>query len=300
MNTNLNLVLKNARSSKKDEFYTLYEDVKFELDHYLDQFKDKVVYCPCDTKDSAFVKYFLELKDNGLIKDILYTSINDGIDCLSDDAIIYYNKADIIVTNPPFSLFRSIITLLISLNKLFVLWSTNNAILYKCMHEYIKYNKVRPGYITGRVCEFKVPSEYAKAKGTKAYISNNEYFIKVPSITTFTNLKVVRESKLVLTKHYNDYTYYKYDNFDAINCDKSSDIPVDYYGYIGVPITYLYKHDPNEFNIIGIFNHYDKCDIEHGHITGNEIIRDKPPYKYKGPLVNGKAVYVRIIIQRKQ
>lgn len=72
-----------ARSSKKDEFYTLYEDVKFELDHYIDQFKDKIIYCPCDTKESAFVKYFLELQAKGLIKELLYTSLKDDVDFLS-------------------------------------------------------------------------------------------------------------------------------------------------------------------------------------------------------------------------
>ena len=95
-----------ARASKKDEFYTLYEDVKFELDHYLDQFKNKIIYCPCDTENSAFVKYFLELEAKGLIKELLYTSLQNGTDFLSDAAIDGYKHSDIVITNPPFSLFR--------------------------------------------------------------------------------------------------------------------------------------------------------------------------------------------------
>ena len=122
-----------ARSSKKDEFYTLYDDVKFELDHYIDQFKDKVIYCPCDTEESAFVKYFLELEAKGLIKEFIYTSFNNGsgTDFLSDSAIDGYKHSDIIVTNPPFSLFRQFLSLLDDLNKKFMIWGTNNGVLYK-------------------------------------------------------------------------------------------------------------------------------------------------------------------------
>lgn len=120
-----------AHSSKNDEFYTLYTDVKFELDHYLDQFKGKTIYCPCDTEDSAFVKYFSELKANGLIEDLVYTSLQDGVDFLSEAAVEIYRRADIVVTNSPFSLFRQFIELLDLLDKKFIVWSTNNAICYR-------------------------------------------------------------------------------------------------------------------------------------------------------------------------
>lgn len=285
-----------ARSSKKDEFYTLYEDVKFELDHYLDQFKDKVVYCPCDTKDSSFVKYFLELETKGLIKELLYTSLKDGVDCLGDGAIDGYNHCDIVVTNPPFSLFRPFLALLDKLGKKFIIWGTNNAIMYKVTSALLAHDRIRLGHIANRTCEFSVPRDYADADNSKVYTRDGCSFVKVPSVTTFTNMNVEHNSFITLTKHFDD-TYVKYDNFNAINCNKVTDIPIDYDGYIGVPITYLAKHDPSKFKIVGVFNNYDEMNIELGRITGSQMLLDKPPWKTRGPVIDGKPLYARIIIQ---
>lgn len=286
-----------ARSSKKDEFYTLYEDVKFELDHYLDQFKDKVIYCPCDTEESAFVKYFLELEAKGLIKELLYTSLQNGTNFLSDGAIDGYKHSDIIVTNPPFSLFRPFISLLDSLNKQFIVWSNNNAICYKQVSSMLVKDKIRLGYIANKTCEFEVPEEYgADDPSSKVYLRNNKHYVKVAAITTFTNLAVNRESNLELTTKYDPSIHFKYDNFDAINCNKVSIIPYDYDGYIGVPVTYLSKHDPSKFKIVGIFNNFEKLDLDAGRVTG-ELVH-VGTLKTRGPCVNGLPVYVRLIIQR--
>lgn len=290
--------LANARSSKKDEFYTLYNDVKFELDHYIDQFKDKVIYCPCDTEKSAFVKYFLELKAKGLVKELIYTSLQNGIDFLSDTAIDNYKQSDIVITNPPFSLFRQFLSLLDSLNKKFVIWGNTNALTYKLVMNLYVHNKILLGHIAHKACEFEVPEDYADDPASKVYKKGNVFYIKVPSISTFTNLNVNRISSLTLTKHFDD-SYIKYDNFDAINCNKVTDIPIDYDGYIGVPVTYLTKHDPNKFNIIGLFKHYDRLDFEIGAITGTEVKLNKPPWRTRGPCVNGKALYARLIIKKK-
>ena len=290
--------LGNARSSKKDEFYTLYTDVKFELDHYIDQFKGKIIYCPCDTKDSAFVRYFSELKANGLIGDLIYTSLQDGVDFLSEAAIDNYKQSDIVITNPPFSLFRQFLSLLDSLNKKFIIWGNTNALTYKLVMNLLVHNKILLGHITNKTCEFKVPEDYANDPASKAYKKDNVFYIKVPAINTFTNLNVNRISTLTLAKHFDD-SYIKYDNFDAINCSKTTDIPIDYDGYIGVPITYLAKHDPAKFNIIGLFNHYDRLDFENGIITGTEIKLDKPPWRTRGPCIDGKALYARLIIKKK-
>lgn len=290
--------LGNARSSKKDEFYTLYEDVKFELDHYLDQFKDKVIYCPCDTEDSAFVKYFLELEAKGLIEELLYTSLQNGTDFLGEGAIDGYRHSDIIVTNPPFSLFRPFISLLDSLNKDFIIWSTNNAIGYKCITSLLVKDKVRLGYIANKTCEFEVPNEYLNCNDSKVYSRDNKNYVKVAGITVFTTLKVNNDCSLNLEKKFDD-SYVKYDNFDAINCNKTSDIPIDYDGYIGVPITYLPKHNPDKFKIIGVFNNFKELDYEHGQIIGSLVDLTKPPWKTCGPVVNGNPTYVRLIIQKK-
>ncbi len=291
--------LGNARSSKKDEFYTLYEDVKFELDHYLDQFKDKVIYCPCDIEESAFVKYFLELEAKGLIKELLYTSLQNGTDFLSDAAIDGYRHSDIIVTNPPFSLFRPFLSLLNKLNKKFIIWGANNCISYRCTSEMLVKDKIRLGYIANRTCEFEVPEEYANVPNSKVYTRNGKHFIKVPSITTFTNLSVDRSDSLNLTRSFDD-SYKKYSNFDAINVDRVANIPINYDGLIGVPITYLSKHDPDKFTIVGIFNNFDATDLEAGRITGDLVKLDKPPWSTRGPCIDGNIpTYIRVIIKKK-
>ena len=269
--------LGNARSSKKDDFYTLYKDVKFELDHYIDQFKDKIIYCPCDTEKSAFVKYFLELKAKGLIKELIYTSLQNGTDFLSDTAIDNYKRSDIIITNPPFSLFRQFLSLLDSLNKKFIIWGNTNALTYKLVINLLVHNKILLGHIANKTCEFEVPEDYVIDSNSNVSSVNGRNLVKVPAITVFTNLNVNRDSKLELTKHYDDNAYLKYDNFDAINCNKTLDIPIDYDGYIGVPITYLSKHDPFKFKIIGVFNNFDKLDFESGRIISDLIHLNKPP-----------------------
>ena len=290
-----------ARSSKKDEFYTLYEDVKFELDHYIDQFKNKIIYCPCDTENSAFVKYFLELEARGLIKEVIYTSFNNGVgtDFLSDSAIDGYKHSDIIITNPPFSLFRPFLSLLDKLNKKFIIWGTNNGILYKKTAEMLVKERIRLGYIANRTCSFEVPASYSDGNESKVYIENGKYLVKVAGVTVFTNLNVDIVSPLTLTKHYDD-SYIKYSNYDAINCNKSSDIPIDYNGYIGVPVTYLTKHDSSKFKIVGIFNNYDEENLELGRITGELVRLDKAPWKTRGPCINGNIpLYARLIIQKR-
>ena len=288
-----------ARSSKRDEFYTLYEDVKFELDHYLDQLKDKIIYCPCDTKESAFVKYFLELEAKGLIKELLYTSLQDGVDCLSDAAIDNYERADIIVTNPPFSLFRQFIELLDKLDKKFIVWCTNNAVCYKQVSSMLVKDRIRLGYIANKTCEFEVPSGYADNQDSKAFLRDNKYYVKVASITTFTNLDVFRLNSLDLTVQYDPTIHKKYVNFDAINCNSVTDIPFDYDGYIGVPITYLAKHDSTKFKIIGVFNNYKETDLESGHISGGLVHLNKAPWKTNGPCIYPNTpTYARLIIKR--
>lgn len=288
-----------ARSSKRDEFYTLYEDVKFELDHYLDQFKDKIIYCPCDTEESSFVKYFLELKAKGLIRELLYTSLQNGVDCLSDSAIDNYKRADIVVTNPPFSLFRQFLELLDRLDKKFIIWGTNNAIVYKNVVSLLIQDKIRLGYIANKTCEFEVPSGYADSQNSKAFLRDGKYYIKVASITTFTNLDVVRLNSLDLTVQYDPTIHQKYVNFDAINCNRSADIPINYDGYIGVPITYLAKHDPSRFKIVGVFNNYDELDFELGHISGDLVSLNKAPWKTRGPCMEPNIpIYARLIIKR--
>lgn len=228
----------------------------------------------------------------------MYTSLQNGTDFLGEGAIDGYRHSDIIVTNPPFSLFRPFISLLDSLNKDFIIWSTNNAIGYKYITSLLVKDKVRLGYIANKTCEFEVPNEYLNCNDSKVYSRDNKNYVKVAGITVFTTLKVNNDCSLNLKKKFDD-SYFKYDNFDAINCDKTSDIPIDYDGYIGVPITYLPKHNPDKFKIIGVFNNFKELDYEHGQIIGSLVDLTKPPWKTCGPVVNGNPTYVRLIIQKK-
>lgn len=294
------LKLSNARSLKKDEFYTLYTDVKFELDHYIDQFKNKVIYCPCDTDESAFVKYFLELKAKGLIKELLYTSIQNGTDFLGTAAIDCYRRSDVIVTNPPFSLFRPFLSLLDSLNTNYIVWGTMNCISYKQVAKLLTRDKIRLGYTANKTCEFEVPNEYANGPNSKVYMVNNKCYIKVPSVTVYTNMQTNKPSNLNISNNFDSNSYSRYDNYNAINCNKTSEIPIDYDGYIGVPVTYLTKHDSNKYKIIGVFNNFVDDGDSEGCIFGDLVNLDKPPWKTRGPVVNGIPTYVRVIIKKIQ
>ena len=290
--------LGTARTSKKDEFYTLYDDVKFELDHYIDQFKDKVIYCPCDTDKSAFVRYFLELEAKGLIKELIYTSLQNGTDFLGDAAIDGYKHSDIVITNPPFSLFRQFLSLLDELNCKFIVWGSINAISYRKTSEMLVKDRIRIGYTSNKTCMFEVPDEYFKSLNSKAFENGDKYYVNVPSCTVFTNLNVVRQPLHLIAK-FND-SYVKYSNFDALNVNKVSEIPSDYYDLMGVPITYLSKHDSSKFEILGIFNNFDSLDFENGRIIGDLVRLDKAPWRTRGPCINGnQAVYARVIIKRK-
>jgi hypothetical protein len=283
-----------ARKAKNDEFYTRLEDIENELHHYRDCFKGKVVYCNCDDpRVSNFFHYFsYKFEDLGLkkliatcyshgdIEDfgheddesavcIVYEGDKNGNlipdreeieviplkgngDFRSPECIEFLKEADIVVTNPPFSLFREFVDLMMEYDKKFLIIGNNNAITYKEIFKYIKENRLWLGYSANKIIQFVLPDHYEKwdhidEQGRKVG--------KVQSITWFTNLPVKkRNEKLILVRKYNEKDYPKYDNYDAINVDKVIDIPMDYYGVMGVPITFLDKHCPEQFEIVGYHN----------------------------------------------
>ena len=242
-----------AKREKNDEFYTLYEDIEKELRYYHHHFKDKVVYCNCDSTESNFFKYF---KDNfntlGLqrliISDVhshttttydgeitLTTQLNSG-DFRSEECVELLKECDIVVTNPPFSLFREFIATLEEYGKKYLVIGNMNAITYKEIFPLLKDGKMWLGKHTNKTMSFQIPNEYERFN----YIENGLKFGKVPAISWFTNLDNNKQSELLsLISTYNEEKYPKYDNYDAINVDKVKDIPYDYEGVIGVPITIL-------------------------------------------------------------
>lgn len=284
--------LHKAKDNKKDEFYTQLSDIERELKYYKHHFKDKVVYCNCDDpRVSNFFHYFsynfeklglkklittcyknqsMDLFSQNDSEQAIYLEYNgdkngnfvpdpneigikhlkgDG-DFRSKESIDLLTQADIVVTNPPFSLFREYVAQLIEHNKKFVIVGHQNAISYREIFKLIKDNELWLGYgFRGGAGHFinQHYEDYATATDRK------EGMIRVSGVHWFTNLDISkRHEDLILYKTYNEEEYPKYENFDAINVNKTKDIPIDYKGYMGVPITFLDKYNPDQFEIIGL------------------------------------------------
>jgi len=175
----------------------------------------------------------------------------DG-DFRSKESIELLKEADIVVTNPPFSLFREYVAQLIEYDKKFIIVGHQNAITYKEIFPLIKANKLWLGTENGGTKWFQVNDDYdIKTESRKKIVDGIKYF-SMGNVVWYTNLDISkRHEDLILYKTYNSEEYPTYDNFDAINVNKVAEIPIDYKGYIGVPITFLYKYNPNQFEIIG-------------------------------------------------
>jgi hypothetical protein len=317
-----NKLLQQAKKSKSDEFYTQFSDIESELQHYKNHFKNKVVYCNCDDPTiSNFFKYFaLNFKALGLKKLIAscyreqeidlfnsyktdsgsfyeYTGTDEENIAPTSKDIVYFNgdgdfrssesiellkQSDIVVTNPPFSLFREFIAQLVKYEKEFLIIGNINAITYKEIFRLIKENKAWLGINLGRgVSGFIVPEHY-ELYGTETQIDSfGNRIISPNNCLWLTNLDTSkRHEDIELTKKYygNESEYPKYDNYNGINVDKTQNIPMDYEGFMGVPITFLHKFNPDQFEIIKFRKGNDEKDLS----------------------INGKCPYFRIIIRNKR
>lgn len=317
-----NTLLKKAKKSKSDEFYTCLSDIESELQHYKGHFKNKVVYCNCDDpRISNFYNYFaVNFKELGLRKlisscykesnmdlfnvdenekgcyyeyngydyenikplssDVIYFKGNG--DFRSSESIELLKQADIVVTNPPFSLFREYVSQLMKYDKKFLIIGNINAITYKEIFSLIKDNKVWLGVNLGRgISGFIVPEHY-ELYGTETRIDDfGNRIISSNNCLWLTNLEISKRNEdITLTKQYagNESEYQHYDNYDGINVDKTQDIPFDYAGYMGVPITFLHKFNPNQFEIVKFRKGDDGKDLS----------------------INGKCPYFRILIKNKR
>ena len=307
--------LHKANKEKNDEFYTMLSDIEAELQHYEHHFKDKVVYCNCDNPEwSNFWKYFkdnferLGLKrliatyydnDNQVYRTDLINDTKNELnrfplkgngDFRSQECIDILKEADIVVTNPPFSLFREYVGQLMKYQKKFLIIGNMNAITYKEFFPLLKDNKVWIGVtIHSGDREFRVPDSYPlQAAGYRIDNYGNKY-IRVKGVRWFTNLKNQYNCEYIkLFKPYNPIDYPKYDNYDAINVDKTKDIPIDYDGVMGVPVTFMDKYCPEQFEIIGISG------------TSANPIYIEGKKKSGRFYINGKRLYDRILIKRKQ
>ena len=261
--------LHKAKANKNNEFYTRYEDVEKELNKHKAEFKDKVVYCPCDNwKYSAFVKYFKDnFKSLGLKKLIAsnysesgtadYYSLSLSLselkeeiqplsgngDFRSIECLKFFEEADIVVTNPPFSLFREFVDVLEHLDLQFCIIAPKHSVQYKNIFYKIKAEK------------------YKTTTWGNLKFSNN----LVVGCLWLTTFNIDYPNPMELTKTYNPLDYPKYANFDAIEVSKTKDIPKDYDGVMGVPISFLSKWNPSQFYVIG-------CSKYDSDIKGVEVI----------------------------
>ena len=332
MAKNGNKQLGQARRAKEDEFYTRLEDIERELSHYKPHFRGKTVLCNCDDpRISNFFHYFSHQFETLGLKRLITTcyknqdmdlfsrnkseraiylvydgdkngnripdpeeigihELNGDGDFRSAECIELLKQADIVVTNPPFSLFREYVTQLVQYGKKFLIIGNKNAIHYKEIFALIKENKLWAGYrdFSGGMW---FQSDY---EGRTEKIIDGRKIINVPSIW-FTNLDHnKRHEELILYKHYTPDEYPSYENFDAIDVGRVTDIPCDWFGMIGVPDTFLDKYNPDQFEIVGL-----GCGDWAKQIGVGRNHRGRTDVAFK---VNGqdKCPYSRIIIRRKQ
>ncbi len=227
--------------------------------------------------DLADVEYLLKNNKNSL------TKINGDGDFRSEECVELLKQADVVVTNPPFSLFREYVAQLIKYDKKFIIIGNQNAITYKEIFSLFKENKMWLGYYAGDMA-FTVPNYYEKRE-TRFWIDETgQKWRSLGNICWYTNLDTTkRHQDLLLFKSYNAEEYPKYDNYDAIEVSKTADIPCDYDGIMGVPITFLDKYNPKQFEIIGL----DRYTVPKEYLVGGRVA------------INGKPKYARILVKKK-
>ena len=318
--------LKEARVNNKDEFYTLTEDIELELRNYKEYFRGKRIYCPCDdARWSNFWWYFVTRYNELELKSLDASCFHEGQhgehwhyegkaptevirQCVWDkdrsklfaycdyevfedeggfqDRADIFAKTDVVVTNPPFSIFRNFVQTLQAHKLDFVIWGNTNAVIYREMFNGLRNNTIFPGYLFNKQCVFRISDKYTEwnKEETEARDDGNHYAKVV--VATFTSFNVHKLHRPV--EYYERYTAEKYpnfDNFEGINIDAAKKIPCDYTGIMGVPITWLSQFCPDQFELLGITNYKDLIGLP---FTNNCYAE-----------VNGVRKYVRILIRWK-
>jgi hypothetical protein len=216
------------------------------------------------------------------------TKLEGDGDFRSDECLELLDECDVVVTNPPFSLFREYIDLLIKHKKYFLIIGNQNAITYKEIFSLLMNNHMWLGYNAGDM-SFTVPDYYEPRETRYWEDETGQKWRSLGNICWYTNLDIKkRHENMILIKKYNTEEHPRYDNYNAINVDKVVDIPYDYDGYMGVPITFMHKFNPDQFELFGIMNTGEE----------NEGIR-YPNTPHGRPIVNGKEKYLRILIKNK-
>ena len=289
---NKNKGLTKAKKDKKDEFYTQLSDIERELKNYKSHFQGKIIYCNCDDprvsnffhyfsynfehlglkkliatcyknqqidlfsrndcEKAVYLEYFGDKNNNKIpdLEEIQVTYLQGDGDFRSKECIDLLRQADIVVTNPPFSLFREYISQLILYKKKFIVIGHQNAISYKDIFSLMRDNQIWLGFGFKGAAGHFINSTY---KNYATASDKRDGMIRVSGVNWFTNLDIKkRHLDLILYKKFIPEDYPKYENFDAINVSKTKDIPLDYPGIMGVPITFMDKYNPEQFQIIGL------------------------------------------------
>lgn len=317
--TSQNASLLRAKEAKNDEFYTLLKDIEDELQHYTDHFKDKVVYCNCDDPEkSNFVVYFMEnfhrlglkrfiathyvqrtlfdymdgnvpLTPKYLDYDgntVIYDHMDSDGDFRSRESVEFLKESDVVVTNPPFSLFREYVTQLVEYDKQYLVVGTIHAISYRVIFPLIKHNKAWLGTTSNTGLWYRLDDSY-----TEYHHMDNQgnKYSRVSGALWLTNIPHgIIPAKLNLVKKYTPEKYPEFDNYKAISVKNTNEIPYDYDEIIGVPLTYLFKHNPEQFEIIGISKLSGYCDT---------IL--KKDADTQNAMLDGVAKFTRLFIKRR-
>ncbi len=244
--------------------------------------------------DLSDVEYLLKNKNNSM------ALLKENGDFRSSECIELLKQSDIVVTNPPFSLFREYVAQLVKYDKSFLIIGNQNAVAYKEIFPLLRDNKIWLGYNSGSHT-FQVPHTFER---NNTFIKDGIKYAKFGNICWFTNLDTTkRNEEIVMYKSYNETEYPKYENYNAINIDKTTDIPYDYYEIMGVPITFLDRYNPNQFIILGLGSGYLGQSLGITGIT-KEHKKLMKGHSAAGDLYylkNGKPIvpYSRILIRRK-
>ena len=328
-------LLREAQRNKKDEFYTQYADIEAELRYYRQAFRGKSVYLNCgDSKESNFYRYFYENFDRLGLKKLTATSyamsgITKGSDLTyahsyevkrisdarieassrrlsgdgdfrSGESIQLLKAADIVVTNPPFSLFREFVAKLVEHEKQFLILgnmtaATSKDIFPLFMQDRIWYGKT----IRSGDREFAVPDDYPlTAAGARTDVNGSRY-VRVKGVRWFTNIEYEgRYENYPLRESFSPERYPEYTNFDAIDVSRTASIPADYPGLMGVPVSFLDKYNPHQFELVGTSRTLSKP-IEQFAEKGT-YTPGGPRFYLANPDGTHKRLFERIVVRNKR
>lgn len=327
---NNSIFLSKAKTNKKDEFYTQYDDIAKEMEAYIafdsTLFFDKTILLPCDNPQSSnFTKYFVNNFERLGLKKLISSCFNENSngevlivtkhkkiqkklkgngDFRSEEIITFRNESDFVITNPPFSLFREFLQWIIQANKSFSIIGNLNALSCKNIFPLFQQNRIWLGatiYSGDR--EFEVPQEYPLESVGFRVDDDGKRYIRVKGVRWFCNIEHNRRYSTLkmntMSKNIDDnpilvskLAYHTYDNYEAIEIPQTSAIPSDYNGVMGVPISFLDKHNPLQFEILGI-----------DFFVKNGILGSLAKKDYNGKMdrayLKGKRLYSRIFIKLK-